>query len=55
MSKGIEPVPDPADFALLKMEEEIDELIMKLTQLGISYAEAEANIEKRKKCPSNKQ
>jgi hypothetical protein len=44
-----EQAPLPADFALPETDELIAELIEKMTQCGMTYADAEANIEKRKK------
>ena len=48
-SDAIEPLPQPADFALPDTEEGTDDLIEKLTQLGMTYSDAKTNVEKRKK------
>ena len=43
------PAPAPADFALPETDELICELIEKMTACGMTHADAEANIEKRRK------
>ena len=48
-SGAVETAPVPADYALPDTEDGINELIEKMTMLGMSYAEAEANVKKRKK------
>ena len=49
LSGAVETAPFPADYALPDTEDGINELIEKMTMLGMSYAEAEANVKKRKK------
>jgi hypothetical protein len=48
-TEQVEPAPQPADFSLPDTEEGMDDLIEKLTLLGMTYSDAQANVEKRKK------
>ena len=49
LDETTEQAPLPADLALLETDELFGELIEKMTQCGMTYADAEANIVKRKK------